>query len=57
MTEDFNSKDYFAHLYGAKDELGNPSQTKIDKLRDGLLVKLFNRYRYWLWLWLAFRLF
>ncbi|MFM9095583.1 MAG: class I SAM-dependent methyltransferase [Actinomycetes bacterium] len=44
MTEDFNSKDYFAHLYGAKDELGNPSQTKIDKLRDGLLVKLFNRY-------------
>ena len=44
MTEDFNSKDYFAHLYGAKDESGNPSQTKIDKLRDGLLVKLFNRY-------------
>ena len=44
FNETFDSKDYFASLYGATDELGNPSQTKIDKLRDNLLVKMFSKY-------------
>ena len=44
FNENFDSKDYFASLYGATDELGNPSQTKIDKLRDNLLVKMFSKY-------------
>ena len=44
MSHEFNSEDYFSNLYGAKDDSGNPSQTKIDKLRDGILVKLFNKY-------------
>ena len=44
FNETFDSKDYFANLYGATDELGNPSQTKIDKLRDNLLVKMFSKY-------------
>jgi len=30
--------EYFAKLYSAQDEAGEPQQTKIDKLRDGLLV-------------------
>ena len=36
--------DYFAKLYGGQDESGEPQQTKIDKLRDGLLVKLYKKY-------------
>ena len=44
FNENFGSKDYFASLYGATDEFGNPSQTKIDKLRDNLLVKMFSKY-------------
>lgn len=44
FNETFDSKEYFANLYGATDNLGNPSQTKIDKLRDNLLVKMFNKY-------------
>ncbi len=44
FNENFDSKDYFASLYGATDEFGNPSQTKIDKLRDNLLVKMFSKY-------------
>ncbi len=44
FNETFDSKDYFASLYGATDEFGNPSQTKIDKLRDNLLVKMFSKY-------------
>ena len=44
FIETFASKEYFVDLYGAKDELGNPSQTKIDILRDKLLVKMFQKY-------------
>ena len=44
FNENFDSKDYFASLYGATDKFGNPSQTKIDKLRDNLLVKMFSKY-------------
>ena len=36
--------EYFAKLYSAQDESGEPQQTKIDKLRDGLLVKLYKKY-------------
>jgi len=44
FNETFDSKDYFANLYGATDELGNPSQTRIDIIRDNLLVKMFAKY-------------
>lgn len=44
FNENFASQEYFVDLYGAKDELGNPSQTKIDILRDKLLVKMFQKY-------------
>ena len=44
VKNEFDSAEYFSELYGAKDELGNPNQTKIDKLRDGLLVKMYNKY-------------
>lgn len=44
FNETFASQEYFVDLYGAKDELGNPSQTKIDILRDKLLVKMFQKY-------------
>jgi 2-polyprenyl-3-methyl-5-hydroxy-6-metoxy-1,4-benzoquinol methylase len=44
FNQNFDNKDYFVNLYGAKDDLGNPSQTKIDKLRDGLLVKMYEKY-------------
>ena len=44
FNETFASQEYFVDLYGAKDELGNPSQTKIDILRDKLLVKMFQMY-------------
>ena len=36
--------EYFAKLYSAHDESGEPQQTKIDKLRDGLLVRLYKKY-------------
>ena len=36
--------EYFAKLYSAQGEAGEPQQTKIDKLRDGLLVKLYKKY-------------
>ncbi len=44
FNETFASQEYFVDLYGAKDELGNPSQTRIDILRDKLLVKMFQKY-------------
>ena len=44
FNETFASQEYFVDLYGAKDELGNPSQTRIDILRDKLLVKMFQMY-------------
>ena len=44
FNKTFASQEYFVDLYGAKDELGNPSQTKIDILRDKLLVKMFQKY-------------
>jgi len=44
FNETFASQEYFVDLYGAKDELGNPSQTKIDIFRDKLLVKMFQKY-------------
>ena len=44
FNKTFASQEYFVDLYGAKDELGNPSQTRIDILRDKLLVKMFQKY-------------
>lgn len=39
-----DSPDYFSLVYKTKDETGQLGQTKIDQLRDKLLVRLFNRY-------------
>lgn len=36
--------EYFTQLYGKKDDTGSPSQTKIDYLRDKLIVHFFHRY-------------
>jgi 2-polyprenyl-3-methyl-5-hydroxy-6-metoxy-1,4-benzoquinol methylase len=36
--------DYFSKLYGGQDESGEPQQTRIDKLRDGFLVRLYRKY-------------
>lgn len=44
MSQDFDSKEYFSNVYRAKDELGNPNQTKIDKLRDRLLVRMYEKF-------------
>jgi 2-polyprenyl-3-methyl-5-hydroxy-6-metoxy-1,4-benzoquinol methylase len=37
-------KDYFATVYKT-DESGQLKQTRFDKLRDGIFVRLFNKYR------------
>jgi 2-polyprenyl-3-methyl-5-hydroxy-6-metoxy-1,4-benzoquinol methylase len=44
LSQDFDSKEYFSNVYRAKDELGNPNQTKIDKLRDRLLVRMYEKF-------------
>jgi 2-polyprenyl-3-methyl-5-hydroxy-6-metoxy-1,4-benzoquinol methylase len=44
LSQDFDSKEYFSNVYRAKDELGNPNQTKVDKLRDRLLVRMYEKY-------------
>lgn len=36
--------EYFSFLYGSKDESGQPQQTKIDKLRDRLLLNLYRKH-------------
>ncbi len=36
--------DYFAAVYGAASETGEPSQTWIDRARDRLLVQIADRY-------------
>gem|GEM_PF-394579 len=36
--------EYFAQLYGNQDETGAPTQTKIDLLRDKLLVHFYRKY-------------
>ena len=42
--KDAYSADYFAALYGNVDESGNPQQTVFDRVRDGMLVRLYARY-------------
>jgi 2-polyprenyl-3-methyl-5-hydroxy-6-metoxy-1,4-benzoquinol methylase len=37
-------EDYFAHVYGATSVIGESSQTRIDEIRDRLLVRLAIRY-------------
>ncbi len=44
LSSEFDSKDYFSNVYRAKDELGNPNQTSIDRLRDRLLVRMYEKY-------------
>lgn len=44
MTKNYDSREYFSIVYRAKDELGNPHQTKIDKFRDQLLVRMYKKY-------------
>ncbi|MGA0107618.1 MAG: class I SAM-dependent methyltransferase [Candidatus Nanopelagicales bacterium] len=44
MTESHYSHEYFSNVYRAKDELGNPNQTKIDKFRDQLSVRMYKKY-------------
>lgn len=44
MSENYDSKEYFSNVYRGQDESGNPQQTKIDKFRDQLLVRLYEKY-------------
>lgn len=44
MSDNYDSKEYFSNVYRAKDDLGNPNQTKIDKFRDQLLVRMYEKY-------------
>lgn len=36
--------EYFSQLYGSKDDKGKPKQSKLDKVRDRSLVRLYKRY-------------
>lgn len=36
--------EYFSQLYGSQDIEGKPQQTKLDKVRDQILVRLYEKY-------------
>jgi 2-polyprenyl-3-methyl-5-hydroxy-6-metoxy-1,4-benzoquinol methylase len=42
--KEYAGLEYFSQLYGSKNDNGEPQQTKLDKLRDRFLVRLYIKY-------------